>query len=115
LWDVKGGKPRGEPFRGHRSAVNGVAFSADGSTLASASGDLTVILWDPNPESWESLATRKANRNLSLAEWKQYMGSDRPYHVTSTEFPLGDGLSEADLAADRLNSGPAAAQVSGSK
>ena len=30
LWDVKAGKPRGEPLRGHTGAVTGVAFSPDG-------------------------------------------------------------------------------------
>jgi WD40 repeat protein len=95
--------------------VFGVAFSRDGSTLASGSRDSTVILWDVNPKSWESLATRKANRNLSLAEWKQYMGPDLPYRLTSPEFPPGEGVTDDDLATVRRNATPAAAQGSGLK
>ena len=63
---------------GHAGIVESVTFSHDGKLLASGGGDGTVWLWDVSLGSWKTQLCRIANRNLSLAEWQQYMGINAP-------------------------------------
>jgi WD40 repeat protein len=48
---------------GHAGAVNGVAFSSDGTRLASASADRTVAVWDTL--SWRRLVVLRAGTELN--------------------------------------------------
>ncbi len=86
LWDVARQQPFGEPLAGHFDRIMSVVFSPVSQTLASASDDRTVRLWEVDIKSWLKQLCAIANRNLSQAEWRQYIG-DRPHKKTCPDLP----------------------------
>jgi WD40 repeat protein len=57
----------------HTGWINDIAFSEDGQTLATASQDGTVILWELDPVVWRKQACDRAGRNLREVERKEYL------------------------------------------
>jgi WD40 repeat protein len=94
--DVESRQPLGNPVfaEGEHDSVNAVAYSPDGNTLAAGLNNPPgLFLLDASPDNWRARAGRRANRNLSLAEWKRFFGT-QPYRRTFAELPAGEG---ADL------------------
>jgi WD40 repeat protein len=73
LWDVATWQPLGEPLKGYSGYVLKVAFTLDNNALASVSSDGVIRLWDVSLDSWIARACKRANRNLSLPEWRHYV------------------------------------------
>ena len=88
FWQVTTRQQFGTLIHLHTAAVNGLAFNPAGTMLASASDDSTVRLWTI-PGSWLEQACQIAGRNLTAAEWKQYVGTG-PYVRDCPGYPSGD-------------------------
>jgi DNA-binding SARP family transcriptional activator/WD40 repeat protein len=89
LWDASSFSPIGPPLDvGDESFDFGysIAFSPDGTTLAAAYGNGKLATWDVDARSWARRACEIAGRNLTRAEWHQYI-PDRSYQRTCTRWP----------------------------
>ena len=76
LFDADTGSPQpGLPGSG--CAVEGVAFSPDGSKLASSSRCDGVQIWALDMDDLLEIARREARRSLTDEECRQYLHVDR--------------------------------------
>ena len=89
IWDV--GQPDNEPIQiAHDGWIWAVAFSPDGNRLVSGGADRNLRLWHPRGEMLATQVCDQLNRNLSLSEWKKYVGSDISYERTCLHLPDGE-------------------------
>ena len=61
------------------------ALRGDG-LQAAADTPTGLLIWDLDPEHWADAACRLAGRNLTNAEWEQYIGDLAPYRLTCPEY-----------------------------
>jgi hypothetical protein len=95
LFDVNTRQLIGPPLSGHKADISGVVFGDEGKTMFSADNDGVIFRWDVNVDSWQTLATSIAGRELTKDEAMEYLGEASPP-------PLSDPatlLKRADAAA----------------
>lgn len=80
LWDVRSFRQIGSALPGNGRDL-AVAYHPDGRHVIALSGSGRGTVWDVDPDSWKRRACRIANRNLTRAEWRDFVG-DRPYRLT---------------------------------
>ncbi len=89
LWDLR--SKLGMAYGGHAGSIQGIAFSPDGHSLASASLDQTVQVRGPLPSSVTPSAVFArlcgvVRRNLSSTEWNEFLPG-QPYEKTCPAWP----------------------------
>jgi WD40 repeat protein len=87
LWDVSSRRQIGRPLAAHTDVAIGVTYVDGGNTLVTSSWDGSLIFWDLRPSFWETKACALAGRNLTKAEWDQFLGGD--YKRTCPQWPRG--------------------------
>ena len=99
VWELAGGLKR-DQYKGHSAAITGLAFSPDAMTLASASMDTTILLWDLTGKSGPKVSPLDA-ADLPAA-WKSLSGRDPGLsmtmrRMTNTPGPTVDFLTKSLL------------------
>ena len=89
VWDTDAHEPLGQPFLTDMTGSRlSMAFSPTGKMLAIGSDFGSLIIWRLDPTEWRVTACQIAGRNLSQAEWVQYLPGET-YHQTCAEYPEG--------------------------
>jgi WD40 repeat protein len=80
MWDAESGTELTK-LAGHQAEVRHAAWDRTGQRVVTASFDGTARVFYVGFEDMLTFACEQADRNLSPAEWQQYMG-DEPYRET---------------------------------
>lgn len=90
LLDAATLRPIGRPFPVSAEGLR-PQFATDGSSLT-GNGVWNAIAtqWSLDADGWLATACRAAGRNLTAAEWVEYLGPDEPYRPTCPDWPAGD-------------------------
>jgi len=86
LWDTATLQPVGERLMVPSPDTFHADANARGTKIAVGSYDGIAVVVDVDPRSWQRTACRIAGRNLTRAEWTEYLPG-RPYHATCAQWP----------------------------
>jgi len=74
IWDLRENRLLGTLPGSEPGVDGGIALSTDGRLLAVSGPEGSVVIWDLDEKSWASQACAIAGRDLTEAEWEQFVG-----------------------------------------
>ena len=86
LWDARSGQPFGVPLPVSPLGVGSVAFSPDGTRIVSGARNGALHLW-PGPKTADMLLCSKLTRNLSHAQWAEWISPNVAYQRPCPDLP----------------------------
>lgn len=90
-WDRASGARAGRPLTNYGDFDYRRALSSDGTLLGAATSSGELQVFPADPEQWREYACRIVGRNLTLPEWKAFVGPDVEYVRTCPQLPPGPG------------------------
>jgi DNA-binding SARP family transcriptional activator/WD40 repeat protein len=90
LWDATTLLPIGEPLRvpGDAALLLETGLAPYRLALGTTSSNGTPMILDLDPAHWQTMACHLAGRNLTRAEWNEYLPG-RSYQTTCPQWPAG--------------------------
>jgi WD40 repeat protein len=86
VWDAETQSVIGVALEGHPTDITSIAFSTDGTQLVSCSTD-GIRVW-PAPQRWADVLCSKMTRNMSRAEWREWVSPEVEYVVQCPGLPV---------------------------
>ena len=79
LWNLQ--KLAADPIvlREHESSIRSVAFTAKGDKLIAGTFGKDIVLWLTSTSELAQMLRKKVERNLTLEEWQEFVGSESEY------------------------------------
>jgi predicted amidohydrolase len=74
VWDVASGRELAA-FQGHSGAINSMAVAPDGKTVATASADTTVLVWDLTRVVRPAAVVKALSKQECDARWQDLLGN----------------------------------------
>jgi hypothetical protein len=85
IYDVASRTQLGDPIFGAATLDRGSSAIRGDGLEAAADTPTGIDVWDLDPNHWTQAACQLAGRNLTRAEWDQYIGNLAPYRTTCPE------------------------------